>query len=285
MQNNRYVLITGAGEGLGKSLAIEFASRGWNLILVALPGPQLGSLACFIRRNYLTTVITFETDLCEEQNCVAMYEEIHSKGITIKMLINNAGIGNTFHFSEGSVEFFRRQIRLNVWATTLITKLFLKDLCENSPSHIVNIGSLSSFFFLPRKQVYGGTKSFIYSFSKSLQEELCGKAVTVSVVCPGGINTNPYQTYMNRNASWIARQSLLNAETVARIIAEKVLAGKSVIIPGIINRFFLLLDKLIPEIVKRPINNYQMKKLQPGMNVLHLQNEYNYGKTLLVKSA
>jgi len=252
---------------------------------VALPGPQLCSLACFIRRNYLSTVVTFEIDLCNEQNCVDLYKEIHAKGIKVQMLINNAGIGNTFHFSEGSIEFFRQQITLNVWATTLITKLFLKDLCENNPSHIVNIGSLSSFFFLPRKQVYGGTKSFIYSFSKALREELYDKAVTVSVVCPGGINSNPYQTYMNRNASWIARQSLLDAETVARIIADKVLAGKSVIIPGLINRFFLLLDKLIPEVIKRSINNYQMKKLQQGMNVFRLQNDHSYEKSLLVKSA
>jgi short-subunit dehydrogenase len=184
MQNDKYVLITGAGEGLGKSLAFEFARRGWNLILVALPGPQLCSLACFIRRNYLADVITYETDLCEEQNCIELYEKIHMKGIRIQILINNAGIGNTFQFSEGSIGFFGQQIKLNVLATTLITKLFLKDLCDGGPSYIVNIGSLSSFFFLPCKQVYGGTKSFIYSFSKSLRSELSGKGVSVSVVCP-----------------------------------------------------------------------------------------------------
>lgn len=279
MCNNKYVIITGAGEGLGKSLAIEFAKRGWNLILVALPGPQLCSLACFIRRNYLADVITYETDLCEERNCISLYNDIHSKELEIKMLINNAGIGNTFQFSEGSIKFFGQQIKLNVLATTLITKLFLRDLCDKGPSYIVNIGSLSGFFFLPRKQVYGGTKSFIYSFSKSLREELSGKGVSVSVVCPGGINTNPYQTYMNRNASWIARQSLLDAETVASIVANKVLAGKSVIIPGLINRFFLLLDRLLPELITQPINNYQMKKLQTGMSLLHLQSDQGPGRS------
>ena len=285
MQNDKYVLITGAGEGLGKSLAFEFAKRGWNLILVALPGPQLSSLACFIEKNYLTKVITYETDLCEEQNCSDLYEKIHLNGIRIQILINNAGIGSTFQFSEGTIGFFGQQIKLNVLATTLITKLFLKDLCDGGSSYIVNIGSLSSFFFLPRKQVYGGTKSFIYSFSKSLRSELSGKGVSVSVVCPGGINTNANHTYMNRNASWIARQSLLNAETVAKIIANKVLAGKSVIIPGRFNRFLLLLDKLLPEIIKKPINNYQMKKLQLGMNFRHEQPIPIYDDSLLVKSA
>jgi hypothetical protein len=76
---------------------------------------------------------------------------------------------------------------------------------------------------------------------------------------------------MNWNASWIARRSLLDAEVVAKVIADEVFKGKPVIIPGVFNRFLLLLDKLLPEIIKQPINNYQMKKLQFAKQPVQVQ--------------
>ena len=84
------------------------------------------------------------------------------------MLINNAGIGSTIPFGEGSLELYEKQIKLNVLATTIITRLFLDNFERNTPSYILNVGSMASFFFLPKKQVYGGTKSYIHFFSKSL---------------------------------------------------------------------------------------------------------------------
>ncbi len=258
-----YTLITGASDGFGKALAIECARRKMNLILVALPGPELYYLAAFIQKNFFVDVKVFEKDLTKETDCYDLHLQILDSCLRVNTLINNAGIGNTQVFTETSPEFFKQQIKLNVLATTLLTSLFIPELKKYGPSHILNVGSLCSFFYLPQKQVYGATKSFIYFFSKSLHRELKYDNISVSVVCPGGMNTNFHVSLMNRKGNFLSRISILNPEQVAPVVIKKMVKGKEVIIPGAINRFSMLLDKLLPAFIKTIFTNKLMKDLKP----------------------
>lgn len=254
-------MITGASEGFGKALAIECARRKMNLVLVALPGPELHFLTNFIKRNYPVDVIIIEKDLCKDESCMEVYNVVSALNLQINMLINNAGIGSTVLFEDGSVSLYEKQIKLNVLATTLITRLFLETLKRNTHSYILNVGSMASFFYLPKKQVYGATKSFIYFFSKSLRKELRKNNVHVSVLCPGGMNTNLSLTLMNKTGSWLSRLSVMNPEEVVPIAIDGLLKGKEVIIPGRLNKFFMFLDAVLPEAIKKIITGHGMKKL------------------------
>ncbi len=261
MQNENYCLITGASEGFGKALSIECATRKMNLILVALPCPELYHLAIFIKKNYGVEVIAIEKDLSKEENCMALFDEVSALGIKVNMLINNAGIGSTLLFNEGTIQLYQTQIKLNILATTLVTRLFVGMLERNSPAYILNVGSLSSFFFLAKKQVYGGTKSYIYFFSKSLRRELRPEGIRVSVICPGSMNTNTSIRLLNRSCNWLARQAVMEPEEVAPIAIDGLLKGKEVIFPGRVNRLFLFFDKLLPAFIKEKITGHQLKKL------------------------
>lgn len=261
MLNSNYCLITGASEGFGKALALECASRNMNLILVALPGPELHYLADFIKRNYKVEVMALEADLTAEESYYYIFDTVNKMKWQINMLINNAGIGNTQLFSDGSINFYQKQVKLNVMATTLLTHLFLDMLKNNGPAYILNVGSLCSFFFLAKKQVYGATKSFIYFFSKSLRRELENDNVHVSVICPGGMNTNASVTLLNRNCGWLCKLAVKNPEDVALIAIDGLLKGREVIIPGTVNKLFLLFNNLIPVSLKKMITNRQMKVL------------------------
>ncbi len=263
MDNNiKYCLVTGASEGFGKALALECASRNFNLVLVALPGRELFDLADFIRRNYPVDVVAMPFDLCLEENCSRLFEAVSALGLSVNMLINNAGLGSTMLFGEGSISFYQKQVRLNVVATTLLTRLFLDMLKTNSPSYILNVGSLSSFFFLAKKQVYGATKSFIYSFSKSLRCELRADDVHVSVICPGGMNTNSSVMLLIKSANLISRLSVLDPEVVAATAISGLLNHREVIISGRLNKLFLIINNLLPGFIKRMITGRQMKNLQ-----------------------
>ncbi len=280
MRTTCYTIITGASEGFGKTLAIECAKREMNLVLVALPGSELHSLAQFIRRNYPVDVVLIEKDLCHEQGCLEVYNEIAARQLRVNILINNAGLGSTVLFEEGSIRLYEQQIKLNVLATTLMTKLFLGMLKQNSHSYIMNVSSMAAFFHLPKKHVYGATKSFVYSFSKSLRRELINDHVHVTVLCPGGMNTNLPLTLMNKNGSWISRMSVMNPEDVGPIAIDGMLKGKEVIIPGKVNRFFIVLDKLLPASIKKILVRNAMKNLDqknPFMRYLSPQ-------TVLVRS-
>jgi uncharacterized protein len=268
-----YTLITGASEGLGKALAIECASRGMHLILVALPGPELSFLADFIKRNYNVDVISIEKDLCVDGSCTGLFNEVNALNVPVNMLINNAGIGSTVLFEEGSISMYEKQIKLNVLATTLITRLFLDMLKRNSTSYILNVGSMASFFYLPKKQVYGATKSFIYFFSKTLRKELKQDNVKVSVLCPGGMNTSPALTLMNKTGNWLSRFSVMNPEDVVPVAIDGLLKGKEVIIPGSVNKFFMVLNRILPGWIKRIITNRGMKKLNADTSLVRFLPE------------
>ena len=289
MYHKNYCLITGASEGFGRALAIECAGRKMNLILVALPGPELFYLANFIERNYKVEVIVFEKDLTKEEECMELFKEVCERNYNINILVNNAGLGNTQLFSEGSIAFYKQQLKLNVVATTLLTRLFLDMLRNNTPAYILNVGSLCSFFYLAKKQVYGATKSFIYFFSKSLRRELQNENIHVSVICPGSMNTNTSVILLNKKSGWLSQLAVMNPEEVAPIAIDGLLKRKEVIIPGSVNKFFLVLNKLIPASLKKIITNNQMKLLnavpprfQPAMTETLLPVSIPVNKSLRV---
>jgi hypothetical protein len=261
--NKPYTLITGASEGLGKALAIECALRGMNLVLVALPGIELYQLSSYIRRRFDVNVYELEMDISQKENCVNLWRELHQKNISINMLINNAGCGGTAFFEESQFELLQKQIEVNVMATVQLTHLFLPELKKYQRSYILNVSSLCVFFYLAKKQVYGATKSFIYFFSKSLRKELKQEGVNVTVLCPGGINSNPYQYLINRDGSFIGRQSVMLPEEIAPLAIDGLLNGNERIIPGRLNRFFIFLDKLLPAWLKNKMTLKQIEKLNP----------------------
>jgi uncharacterized protein len=267
MNSHHYTMITGASEGFGKSLAIECAKRKMNLILVALPASDLCGLASAIRREYNVDVVSIEKDLCEESSCIEIFNYVSALGLKVNILVNNAGIGCTVLFEEGNIASYEKQIKLNVLATTLLCRLFLKTLKQNSPSYILNVGSLASHFHLPKKQVYGATKSFIYYFSRSLRKELRKDKVYVSVLCPGGMTTNTIVTQTIRSGNYFSRMSSMEPEDVVPVALNGLLNKKEVIVPGRWNNLFLILDKMLPAFIKTILTNHTMKSLnKPAMN-------------------
>jgi short-subunit dehydrogenase len=260
-----YTVITGASEGFGKALSIECARRNMNLILVALPGIELHQLAALIRKQFHVDVFCIEKDLCEENSCQEVFNEVKAMGLPVNMLFNNAGVGSTEFFEEVSISIYERQIKLNVLATTRLTRLFFAELKQNKPSYILNVGSLASFFPLPKKQVYGATKSFISYFSKSLRKELANEDIHVSVLCPGGMFTNWKVSNMIQNGSYLSRVSSMNPETVAVIALQGLLRKQAVIVPGRLNKFFLLLKKIVPPAISGLLIKVTMRKLRPEL--------------------
>src|SRR4030095_2734715 len=274
MNNRSYTLITGASKGFGKALAIECASRGMNLILVALQGEDLFNLAEDIKLTYTVDVIAIEKDLCEDGACYELFELVSALGLKVNMLINNAGIGSTELFKDGSLADYEKQIRLNVLAATMITRFFINVLRRNAPSYILNVGSLASFFSLAKKQVYGATKSYICYFSKSLRRELKGANVFVSVVCPGGMYTNTSVQETIKTGGYISRAAAMKPEDVAPVAIDGLLRKKEVIVPGKINRTIVFLDRILPRFVVRFFEVRTMKRLHnPYMVAEQSQND------------
>jgi short-subunit dehydrogenase len=117
---------------------------------------------------------------------------------------------------------------------------------KNNRAHIINISSLLSQYPVAYKTVYPASKAFIYSFSLGLREELKNSPVKVSVALPGGMLTNKDVSLRLQRENWIAQAAILSPEEVAQTILDQAFRGKKVIIPGLINKFFWGLMKVIP---------------------------------------
>lgn len=265
MDTKYYTLITGASKGFGKAMAIECAKRQMNMVLVSLPNSGLIELAEILKRTYRVSVIPIEMDLTLTENYYALFEQVKKDEIAIKYLINNAGLLSKGFFKDLDINYISKQIKLNICAPTLFIKLFLDNLRENAPSGILNVGSMASYFYLPKKQVYGGTKAYLFSFSKSLHRELKQDNISVSIICPGGMNTTPALTYQNRTGSWGSRMSIMDPEVAAKLAIDGMLKGKEVIVPGLVNKFFMLLNYILPKSVIDKITKKEMNKFNTEM--------------------
>lgn len=241
-----YSLITGASMGLGKELAIAFARKGRNLILVSLPGQNLLQLCEEIKLNFNVKTVAKECDLTDEKALFELADDIISN-YSVDQLINNAGVGGTAAFETSTIEYLERIIHLNVRATTLMTRLMLPSLREHKKALIMNIASVAAFGPLPFKTVYPASKAYIYSFSRSLSRELRKTGIKVVVVTPGQIMTNPEVTMRIMKQGILGRLGLLTAGQITRIALEGAEQGKEVIVPGIMNRLNRFLIKFTPE--------------------------------------
>ncbi len=241
-----YALVTGASSGIGKAIAEELASQKINLVLIALPGTGLEETAEKIASDHHVSVLHYAIDLTEQSASNKILQWCKAHGVVVRILVNNAGIGNISNLEDSRPETLSNIMLLNNHALTMITYAFLRSMKHSSPSYIMNVGSLASFLPIPRKAVYAASKSFVYAFSCSLSNELRGTGVSVSCLCPGGTLTS-HNVMMNTcNTSYKGKFFLQTANEVAKEAITGMFRKKRRIIPGWPNKFLFLLWTILP---------------------------------------
>ncbi len=244
-----FALVTGASEGLGRALAGALARRGIGLVLSALPGGGLAQTADALARRHGVRVEWQELDLCGEEGARTLFEWTRERGLAVGMLVNNAGVSFHGPFAESRLEQNERMIRLNVLAPVRLTHLFLPELRRHSPAYLLQVASLAAFYPLPCKSVYAPSKSFLLHFSLALREELRGTGVRVSVLCPGGMRTNAACRELIDGQGAVGRLSAVAPDRVAEAAVRGLLAGRPVIVPGLLNKLLRLAGTRAPRTV------------------------------------
>lgn len=241
----KYTLITGASAGIGKAMAVECAKRGQNLVLVALQHSELADTASCLQQQYGVAVKTLELNLTAPHAIQYLYDWCHDQKLTINVLINNAGIGNYSYFHEADLAEYQDMIKLNVGAVVALTHLFVTKLRENDESYILNVGSFASLMPLPYKSVYAATKSFVLTFSRSLQMELEPYNIHVSCLCPGPTSTKSMRK-RNQNVKNGKGILMKTPEEVASSAITGLFNKQGLIIPGWKNRFLIRIGRILP---------------------------------------
>ncbi|MCC5646958.1 SDR family oxidoreductase [Nostoc sp. CHAB 5824] len=183
-------LITGASSGIGKAFAQELAARKTNLVLVARSEEKLSQLAKQLQEQHKIQVDVIVKDLTEPNAASAVFDATKVKGLTIDLLINNAGFGYYGDFAEADGEKQVKIVQLNILALVDLTHKFLPLMRQRRSGSIINVSSITAFQPIPYLSVYAASKAFILSFSEALWAENSQYGVRILVTCPGPIETN-----------------------------------------------------------------------------------------------
>ncbi|CAM0913951.1 unnamed protein product [Alopecurus aequalis] len=192
-----WAVVTGPTSGIGRSISLELARGGLNLVLVGRDATKLRDISETISRTYAvqTKTVLFDfshVSTAEGDQAIRRFREA-ILGLEVGVLVNNAGVvkPGALFLHEADVESLARIIRVNVLALTQVTAAVLPIMLQQGRGTIVNIGSGSTLALpsFPLYSVYAGTKRYVAEFSRSLSVEYKGKGIDVQCQVPFLVGT------------------------------------------------------------------------------------------------
>lgn len=245
----RTALVTGASAGLGLAFAEVLAARGFNLILSARRLDRLEAAATALRMSRRVKVTVIPADLADPEAPGELVAAIAARGLTVDMLVNNAGYGIPATFEDSAWEAQRDQMQVLMNAPAELVHRLLPGMLERGWGRIINVASLAAFApAVPGATLYAGAKSFVVRFSEFLAAEVAGRGVNVLATCPGFTRTDFHETAaMSTVARAIPDWQWQSADAVAREAVDAVMDGRGpVLVNGFINRVGAFLLKYLP---------------------------------------
>ncbi|WP_159731719.1 SDR family oxidoreductase [Methylosinus sp. Ce-a6] len=248
-------IVTGASDGIGLELARLFARKGRHVTLVARRRERLEELAEEIAAaGAVERPLVAGLDLCEAEALENLADALAAAGRSPEILVNNAGFGLVGRVAELDPAEQLAIVDLNIRALTALTLRFLPAVIE-ARGGILNVASVASFMPGPGFAVYYASKAYVRSFSEALAEELKPHGVRVTALCPGPVRTG-FQAragFDYKGEMKAVKPALLPAEEVARQGYEALFSGRRVVVPGLVNKFFVAAGRAAPRAILLPL--------------------------------
>ena len=253
-------LITGASSGIGAEIARELAARGLGVTLVARREERLRELADELVDAHGIEAEVVTGDVSKERSRKAIFNEVERRGLTVEVLVNNAGFGSGGRFTSLDAEKEASMVRTNCEAVAAFCGRYLPEMEQRGRGAVLNVASLIAFQPVPFQATYGATKAFVLSFTDALHEEMRGKGVTVTAVCPGPVHTEfGEQGGFGGADERIPGPLWLEADKVAREAVRALENGDRITVPGAGNQIAALWGQHLPRSVLLPL----VKRLWP----------------------
>ncbi len=188
-------LVTGASSGIGAQFARALAARGAHLVLTARRTAQLQQLSQDLQRQHPgLTVTVLPADLSKPDAPVQLVHDVEAAGLTVDLLVNNAGFGTHERVLQEDPGRVADQIRVNCGAVAELTTRLLPGMVARGRGMVINVASTAAFQPVPTMAVYAATKAFVLSFTEALWAETRDTGVRVLALCPGGTATEFFAT-------------------------------------------------------------------------------------------
>lgn len=262
---DKTVIVTGGSSGIGKALAMEFASAGANVVIAARNEGKLNETTVALQQSgFKVTAITCDvSDPVQAERLVA--ETIQRFG-NIDVLINNAGISMRGLFADTSLDVLRQIMNVNFWGSVYCTKYALPYLLKSQGS-VVGISSIAGKKGLPGRTGYSASKFALEGFLETLRTENLKNNLHVLVACPGFTASSIRQSALGPDGSPQSEsprneQKMMSAETVAKHIFDAVVKRKRDLVLTTNGKLTVFLNKFFPGWLDKVVYNHMSK--EPG---------------------
>lgn len=207
--SGRVAVVTGAGSGIGRALALDLASRGARLALSDVDSVGLAETVSAVTARG-AEVRSDHLDVSERGSVLDYAETVRGHFGAVNQIYNNAGIAHHGDVERTEFKDFERILDVDFWGVVNGTKAFLPHLIESGDGHVVNVSSLFGLLAIPSQSAYNAAKFAVRGFTEALRQEMLIAHHPVRVTCvhPGGIKTA------------IARNATVTGDHDQRSVAE-----------------------------------------------------------------
>lgn len=245
-------LVTGASSGIGRSIAVQLAADGSDLIVVARRRDRLDALAEELRAAHGVKVDVLVADVTVPEQLAAVEDRLRHGTPPVDLLVNNAGAGAQGAFADIPLDRQESQIRLNVLAPVRLTHAALERMLPRGHGGVLNVSSIAGLQPMPHVANYAATKAYLSSFSHALHEEVRGKGIAVTNLLPGFTRTE-FHNAADLNRSIVPGLVWMTSDSVARAGLRAVARGRAQCVPGLVYRILTSISALTPWSVSRRI--------------------------------
>ena len=232
----RAALVTGACSGIGLAMARQLAARGHPLVLVSDRADALRDVAAELRATHAIEVHAIVQDLAAAGAAEALVAEVDARGLTIDILINNAGMFFFGEAADADPARARAMLQLHVTTPSLLCTYFAARMRARGRGHIMIVSSISAWRSFPGISYYGSSKAYLRSFAQALRSELSVYGVTVTCLAPGATATGLYGSTGVPVATARRLGVMMDAEAVAAAGLRAMFRGEAECVPGILAR-------------------------------------------------
>ncbi|WP_025351352.1 SDR family NAD(P)-dependent oxidoreductase [Nocardia nova] len=252
---NKVAVVTGAGSGIGRALAVLLANRG-ACVAVSDIDPAAAADTAARCQNAGATAEGYELDVSDRDAVYAHAARVRQDFGEANLIVNNAGVALSATVLDMTWEDFEWLMNIDFWGVAHGTKAFLPDLIASGDGHIVNISSVFGLVGIPTQSAYNAAKFAVRGFTEALRQEMriAGHPVGVTCVYPGGIKTDivlhargagDTEVQRSEAARRFQRIAITRPEAAARAILRGVEGNRPRVLIGPDARGFDLVPRLL----------------------------------------
>jgi len=226
--HNQIAIVTGAGRGIGRGIAIELGKMGAKVVLVARSRTELEDTARAIGSN----ASVMPADVRKKEDLQRLFEQVATALGPIDILVNAAGLGIFGPVVDFTDDDFQTLIDTNLRGIFFSCRLVLPSMIERKRGHVINIASIAGKVGSANRAVYCASKFGVVGFTESLAEEVRQHGIRVSVICPGSTDTS----FSSKEISAQSRARMLRPEDIGHAVRMLVMQEPNSFISEIIMR-------------------------------------------------